>query len=92
LEGERLYDVAIVGVGINQTISFLSLPAFLSPTYQHDKFSMKYLNIKISISGTSNGANVDYGARILEVELPSDFDEEKFFSECARAIYVAETR
>lgn len=56
------------------------------------QFTMKYLNVKISINGMSNGANVDYGSRILEVELPADFDEQKLFSECARAVYVAENK
>ena len=40
---------------------------------------MKYLTVKVSISGLANGANVSYGARIRDVVFPSDYDEERLF-------------
>ena len=40
---------------------------------------MEFLTVRVQISGTSNGANVDYGARAADIELPADYDEEKIF-------------
>lgn len=47
---------------------------------------MKYLKVKISISGQSNGANVDYGTRQRDIEMSADYDEEKMYEALHAAI------